>query len=258
MPQFDLSIVIPAYNETGRLSAPVREASRWCRSRRQSFEIVVSDDGSSDGTAELVGQLSVEIPELRLVRSPRNRGKGHAVRLGVRSARGANVLLADADGATPIAELARLEAQIQAGADVAIGSRALRAEGHAVHRRWYRHLIGRTFHAFVRIAGVRGIRDTQCGFKLFRASAAQELFARSRIEGFSFDVEILLLAQRLGYRIAEVPVAWTHQPGSRINLITDSARMAFDLLRLRVSLLGDRVEAAELVPYPERAPKTPS
>ncbi len=240
VPLLDLSIVFPAFNETARLAAPVRDAARWCRARRRTFEIVVSDDGSSDGTAELVEGLRSEVPELRLVRSPVNRGKGHAVRSGVRASLGALVLIADADGATPIAELARLEDAIAAGADIAIGSRALRAEGHLVQRRWYRHVFGRGFHALVRLFGVRRIRDTQCGFKLFRAARARELFALSRMNGFSFDVEVLLLAQRLGCTISEIPVAWTHQPGSRINLVTDSARMAWDLLRIRLRLFTEQ------------------
>ena len=237
VPRLDLSLVIPAFNETGRLAEPIREAAYWCRSRGQSFEIIVSDDGSSDGTADLVDRLTRDTPELRLVRSQENRGKGHAVRLGVHAARGELILVADADGATPIAELARLERHIHAGADLAIGSRGLRGEGHTVRRRWYRHLVGRAFHSLVRIVGVRGLKDTQCGFKLFRARAAHELFSRSRVDGFSFDVEILLLAQQLGYQIDEVPVSWTHQPGSRVNLVTDSAHMAFDLARIRLRLL---------------------
>ena len=228
------SLVIPAFNEVDRLRPPLERAVEWLRDRGRPFEIIVSDDGSSDGTTGLVERLRTEIPELRLVRSPVNRGKGHAVRIGVATASGSLVLLADADGATPIDQLVLLEAAIDAGADVAIGSRA-----HAdnVERRWYRHLIGRSFHLLVRLFGTRGIRDTQCGFKLFTASSAKDLFSRARINGFSFDVEILLLAQRLGHRIAEVPVAWVHQPGSRINLVTDSMRMALDLIVIRVRAL---------------------
>ncbi len=249
MPPLDYSVVIPAFKETARLAGPLRATAKWFRAQRKSFEIIVSDDGSRDGTAALVEHLRQEIPELRLVGAPVNRGKGHAVRLGVRSAMGAVVLVADADGATPIAEVAVLEAALR-GADLAIGSRAL---GGHVERRWYRHLIGRGFHALVRLFGVRGIRDTQCGFKLFTAGVARELFTRARVNRFSFDVEILLLAQRLGYRIAEVPVDWTHQPGSRINLVTDSARMAFDLVRIRFRLLTERIEAVATPSDPRRA-----
>ena len=229
------SLVIPAFNEVERLRPPLERSVEWLRGRGRPFEIIISDDGSRDGTASLVERLQMEMPELRLVRSPVNRGKGHAVRIGVEAASGSLVLLADADGSTPIDQLVLLEAAIDAGADVAIGSRA-----HAdnVERRWYRHVVGRSFHLLVRLFGIRGIADTQCGFKLFTAGSAKDLFSRARINGFSFDVEILLLAQGLGYRIAEVPVAWVHQPGSRINLVTDSMRMALDLIRIRARLLG--------------------
>jgi dolichyl-phosphate beta-glucosyltransferase len=234
MPAPHYSLVVPAFNEVPRLGPPLRRTVEWLRARQKPFEILVSDDGSTDGTAELVEKLKNEIPELRLVRSAENRGKGHAVRMGVRAANGALILLADADGATPIDQLALLESAIENGADIAIGSRSHR--GH-VERRWYRHLIGRCFHLLVRLSGARGFKDTQCGFKLFTASAARDLFSRARTDRFSFDVEILLLAQRLGYRIVEVPVEWAHQPGSRINLVTDSFRMAIDLVAIRIRLL---------------------
>lgn len=229
------SLVVPAFNEVSRLGPPLRRTVEWLRARQRPFEILVSDDGSTDGTDLLVDKLKNEIPELRLVRSAGNRGKGHAVRIGVRAATGALILLADADGATPIDQLALLEGAIENGADIAIGSRSHR--GH-VERRWYRHLIGRCFHLLVRLSvGTRGIKDTQCGFKLFTSSAARDLFSRARTDRFSFDIEILLLAHRLGYRIVEVPVEWVHQPGSRINLVTDSLRMAIDLVAIRIRLL---------------------
>jgi len=250
MPSLDYSAVIPAYNETARLAAPLRAMAAWFRAQRKSFEIIVSDDGSSDGTAALVEEMRQDIPELRLVKSPVNRGKGHAVRIGVLAANGALVLVADADGATPIEETAALEAAL-AGADLAVGSRAM---GGHVERRWYRHIIGRGFHALVHLFGVRGIRDTQCGFKLFKSAVARDLFALARMNGFSFDVEILLLAQRRGYQIAEVSVDWTHQAGSRINLVTDSVRMALDLVRIRARLLTERIETVVSSSDPQQLP----
>jgi len=250
MPSLDYSAVIPAYNETARLAAPLRAMAAWFRAQRKSFEIIVSDDGSSDGTAALVEEMRQDIPELRLVKSPVNRGKGHAVRIGVLAANGALVLVADADGATPIEETAALEAAL-ASADLAVGSRAM---GGHVERRWYRHIIGRGFHALVHLFGVRGIRDTQCGFKLFKSAVARDLFALARMNGFSFDVEILLLAQRRGYQIAEVSVDWTHQAGSRINLVTDSVRMAMDLVRIRARLLTERIETVVSSSDPQQLP----
>jgi dolichyl-phosphate beta-glucosyltransferase len=137
-------------------------------------------------------------------------------------------------------ELERLDRAIAAGADIAIGSRALTADGVRLDVRWYRRAIGWVFRAFVGLLGTRGIGDTQCGFKLFKGSVARDLFSRSRVDGFAFDVEILMLAQRQGLSIAEVPVNWAHQDGSRINLATDSLRMLRDLVKIRVGVILDR------------------
>ena len=240
MPAPTLSIVIPAFNEEGRLAPTVRGAVACVRERGTEAEVIVVDDGSRDGTSALVQRLAAELPEVRLVRLAANHGKGYAVRSGVLNAKGELVLFADADGATPWDQLSRLEAAIASGADVAIGSRALGSAETHVQARWYRRLIGRTFHAFVELLTVRGFRDTQCGFKLFRGPVAQDLFARMRMDGFSFDVEVLLMALRGGYRVAEVPVNWVHQPGSRVSLVRDSLRMLRDLFVIRGRVLrGD-------------------
>jgi len=177
--------------------------------------------------------LGEEFSEVRLFRLPRNRGKGHAVRAGIVNSLGRLVLFADADGATPIQEVESLDAAIAIGADVAIGSRALQNTGVRVKAKLYRRVIGRSFHLLVELLTVRGIADTQCGFKLFRADVAQDLFSRTRMDGFSFDVEVLMMARRRGYQVAEVPVNWTHQPGSRVNLLVDSFAMALDLVTIR-------------------------
>jgi dolichyl-phosphate beta-glucosyltransferase len=181
----------------------------------------------------VVETLAATYPELRLIRLADNRGKGYAVRTGIVNSRGNQILFADADGATPIAELERLEAAIAAGADVASGSRAAHASDDTVDARPLRRFMGRTFHRLVEGLTVRGILDTQCGFKLFRGPVAHALFSRMRMSGFSFDVEVLMMAQGQGYRITEVPVNWTHQPGSKVNLVSDSARMAWDLFTIR-------------------------
>jgi len=245
----ELSVIVPAFDEESRLAPMAREAVAHLRARRRSFELIVVDDGSTDGTARLVARLAEECREVRLIRLASNSGKGYAVRTGVVNARGRLVLFADADGATPFAELDRLEQALAAGADVAIGSRARLAAGVQVKAKLYRHLMGRTFHALVRMLTVRGIADTQCGFKLFRGEVAQELFSRMRMKGFSFDVEVLMMAQRRGYRIAEVPVNWTHQPGSRVRLAADSARMACDLVRIRANLLSGEYQAPHLAAW---------
>jgi dolichyl-phosphate beta-glucosyltransferase len=170
------------------------------------------------------------------------------------NSRGARILFADADGSTPIAEIVRLDAALDAGADLAIGSRVASGEGVQVQARLYRRLIGRAFHLLVRLLTVHGIQDTQCGFKLFRGAAAHHLFSRMRMDGFSFDVEVLLMAQRPGYGISEVPVNWVHKPGSRVSLVRDSLRMARDLLIMRSLLWRGKYEQPHLAPTYEVIP----
>lgn len=251
MPNPTLSIVIPAFNEEARLAPTVRAAVGLVRSRGVAGEVIVVDDGSRDGTSALVQRLAAELPEVRLVRLAANHGKGYAVRSGVLNATGELVLFADADGATPWSELARLEAAVARGAEVAIGSRALAAADTRVEARWYRRVMGRAFHRLVELLTVRGFHDTQCGFKLFRGAVAQDLFARMRMNGFIFDVELLLMAERGGHRVAEVPVNWVHQPGSRVSLVRDSLRMARDLFVIRANALRgeyDRPHVAVVAP----------
>ena len=245
----DLSIVIPAYNEETRIAPTVRAIVAYCRARSRAFELILVDDGSRDGTTSVGRLLSEEFAELRVIRLAANHGKGYAVRTGVVNAMGRLVLFADADGATPIGEIERLEDGLALGADVAIGSRAIRAEGIRVEAKLYRHLIGRTFHQLVRWLADVSVQDTQCGFKLFRASVAQDLFSRMRMNGFSFDVEVLVIARRRGYRVVEVPVNWVHQPGSKVRLTLDSVRMAADLFRIRTYWLRGEYDAPHLTPW---------
>jgi dolichyl-phosphate beta-glucosyltransferase len=235
--------VIPAYNEELRLERTVRDAVEYFRSTRRSFELIVVDDGSRDETSALVRRLSDQLSEVRLIRLAANHGKGYAVRSGVVNSLGRRVLFADADGATPFPEIERLQAALEAGADLAVGSRALQAQGVKVKAKLYRHLIGRIFHWLVESLTVKGVKDTQCGFKLFRATVAHDLFSRMRMNGFSFDVEVLVMAKRQGYRIAEVPVNWVHQPGSKVRLTVDSLHMAADLVRIRAHCMRGEYEA---------------
>ena len=247
-PEPDLSIVVPAFNEEDRLEPTLRSYLGYCRATARSVELIVVDDGSVDGTSHRVEQLAGEFPELRLIRLAENRGKGFAVRSGVVNARGRRVLFADADGATPINEIERLEAALHDRNDVAIGSRAIAARDVRVNAKLYRRIIGRVFHGMVETLTVRGIRDTQCGFKLFRGPVAHDLFSRMRMRGFSFDVELLMMAQRRGYRIAEVPVNWTHQPGSKVNLALDSMLMMRDLFIIRGRYFRGEYNAPHLSP----------
>jgi dolichyl-phosphate beta-glucosyltransferase len=242
----EISVIIPAYNEQDRIAPTLRSVSRYFRTRGTSVEIIVVDDGSRDGTSDMVTEMSAEMGELRLIRLAANSGKGCAVRTGVVNALGGRIVFADADGATPIEEIVRLEAALDAGADVAIGSRAKHQDGVRVKAKLYRRVMGRAYHALVSLLTVSGIEDTQCGFKLFQAPVAQDLFCRMRMNGFSFDVEVLMMAQRGGYSIAEVPVNWTHQPGSRVNLVTDSVRMARDLFVIQSHALRGHYDQPHL------------
>jgi len=243
----ELSVVVPAYNEERRLGRTLAEIVGYLRSRRVAFELIVVDDGSRDGTSALTRELAGVHSELRLIRLPENCGKGYAVRTGVVNARGARVLFADADGATPVAELERLEGAL-ATADIAIGSRALAGSGVRVEARWYRRIIGRVFHALVSGLTVSGFRDTQCGFKLFDGAVAHDLFSAMRMGGFSFDVELLLMARRRGYRVAEVAVNWMHQPGSQVRLVRDSLRMGRDLFIIRSNALRGHYDRPRVAP----------
>jgi len=228
-----LSVVVPAFNEELRLPHALIEMIDLLDSRAIQYEIIVVDDGSRDATCSTVRQFERIRPQVRLIRLPVNRGKGHAVRTGVLNSKGARVLFADADGATPFVELARLEAALDAGADVAIGSRAAASEDTRVRTVLHRRLLGRMFNAWVNAVLLPQVADTQCGFKLFTRRAAQFLFGRQQSERFSFDVELLYLARRAGIRVQEVAVNWNNIPGSKVNLVVDAARMLRDVVVFR-------------------------
>ncbi len=230
-----LSVVIPAYNETRRIGPYLEAITAYLGRRGLSYELLVVDDGSRDDTAALVEQAGAQNSRIRLIRLPRNTGKGAAVRAGMQAARGGLRLFADADGATPIQELERLEAAIKDGADLAIGSRTLasRDSRYQVKARLHRTLLGNLFNRIVRHLGIQHIHDTQCGFKLFRQAVAQDLFSVARIDGYGFDLELLHVARRRGYRLAEVPINWSDQPGSKVLVIRDGLAMLREMLAVR-------------------------
>lgn len=227
------SVVIPAYNEEQRLPACLREIIPYFRDRREAYEIIVVDDGSHDETVNVVERFQVATPSVRLIKLIENRGKGCAVRTGMLEAKGVLCLFTDADGATPIRELERLERAIADGADIAIGSRTMRDPTRTVQARVFRKISGSVFNIAVRGLGVTGITDTQCGFKLFRAPVARALFSTLKCDGFSFDVELLFLGQRWKYRIDEVPIHWTEQAGSKVRVVRDGRRMIYDIWTVR-------------------------
>jgi dolichyl-phosphate beta-glucosyltransferase len=232
-----LSVVIPAFNEEARLVGTLARVLDYLHGRREPFEVIVVDDGSSDDTAGAARRAAAAAGgAVRVVANVRNRGKGFSVRRGVEESRGEFILFSDADLSTPIEDVERLfAALLEGGCDIAIGSRAMKGSDVRVHQPWYREAMGKTFNKLVRLLVLRGFRDTQCGFKLFRAPAARDIFRLQRVERFSFDVEALYLARRRGYRVAEVPVTWYNSPSSRVSIVRDSARMFLDVLRIRLN-----------------------
>lgn len=231
-----LSIIVPAYNEASRIGGSLAEILRFAESRPGGAEVIVVDDGSSDATADLVESYRARAGEvLKLIRHPRNLGKGAAVRTGFEASGGEIVLFTDADLSAPVAEAPRLIEPIAAGEyDVVIGSRALDPSRIEKHQTWVRQTMGRTFNRLVRLWTGLGIRDTQCGFKAYRRRAMAPVFAAQRVNGFAFDVELLYLATRLGLRILEIPVTWNHVGDSRVSLVADSGAMLVELMRIRV------------------------
>jgi len=230
------SVVIPAFNEARRLPRYLAEIVTYFDGCNEPYEVLVADDGSTDGTAEAVAATARGHPAVCVLRHGRNEGKGAAVRRGMLAARGEYRLFADADGATPILELKRLEAALRAGAHIAIGSRGLADPSVSVVASPHRVLAGRTFSWIVRRLGLPRVIDSQCGFKAFTAPAAADLFGRLRTSGFGFDVELLLLAQAAGYRVMEVAVNWTDQPGSKVRVLGNGPGMLMQVATARLRM----------------------
>ena len=228
-----LSVVVPAYNEERRLPPTLIDMIDFLDAHVPSYEIIVVDDGSRDHTVDVVRKFEKIRSNIKLIRLARNMGKGHAVRLGVLNAHGARIVFADADGATPIEELPKLNAAMDNGAAIAIGSRAVASTTTTVHTTWLRKYPGRIFNFFVNSVVLPGIADTQCGFKMFSKESARSIFPHQTADRFSFDVEVLYIAKRLGLSIAEVPVNWTNVPGSKVNVIWDGLKMLRDIFIFR-------------------------
>ncbi len=236
-----LSLIIPAYNEAGRIGPSIEKAFRYFEGQDYDVEIIVVDDGSNDGTAKSVQQAfdhkpnSLERVTSRFIPLGSNMGKGAAVKRGMLEATGKVRIFTDADFSTPITQVAKIIPLIASGEfDVVIGSRA--AEGRALvkkHQPWYREMMGRFYNVLVQLFVFRGIKDTQCGFKGFSDHAAQILFSKQQVTGFSFDVEVLYLARRSGYRIHEVAVEWYNDERTTVGALSDSAKMFWELLRIR-------------------------
>lgn len=232
-----LSVVIPIFNEERRLHTLLdglrTDADRVCAALDlELLEVIAVDDGSTDRTAELLAGFDALGERFRVLRFPRNRGKGAAVRDGMLVARGDLALMSDADLSTPLEELGLLLGAVRAGADIAIGSRALDRSKVLVHQPLYRELMGRVFNRLLRRVTRLPWRDTQCGFKLFRLEGTIRLFELQRVEGFAFDAELLVNARRLGLEVNEIPVRWIDDPDTHVGLVSSSAQMALDTLRI--------------------------
>jgi dolichyl-phosphate beta-glucosyltransferase len=227
-----LAVVIPAYNEEPRIERSLERVREYLSGQGYSWSVLVVSDGSTDATPDIAARFASNDPRFAVNAYTPNQGKGCAVRTGMIEAEADWLLLCDADLAAPIEEVEKLFA---AGKPVAIGSRPLRESKLEVRQPWWRELAGRAFNAAVQLLAIRGIKDTQCGFKLFRRDAAKEIFPRCRLNGYGYDFEALMLAQRLGHEIAEVPIRWAHQEGSKVRLLRDGLRMLRDLVLLRLT-----------------------
>jgi dolichyl-phosphate beta-glucosyltransferase len=244
------SIVIPAYNEGERLAPTLEKVLAYVRQQGWDAEVIVVNDGSRDNTAELVRSFAAKDSMVRLVENPGNRGKGYAVRNGMLNARGDVVVFSDADLSSPIEEMPKLLAALAAGADIAIGSRWLRAELQTQRQSLHRQLFGRVFNALNRIILGLRFKDTQCGFKAFTRRAAQTILPLQRIERWGFDPEILFLAGKFGFRVEEVAVRWGHSGDTRIHPVLDGARMFQEMVRIRWYDLTGKYDHGSAVAVP--------
>jgi dolichyl-phosphate beta-glucosyltransferase len=257
------SIVIPAYNEGARLGPTLEKVLAYVHSQHWDAEVIVVNDGSRDNTAEIIRAFAAKNLILRLVENPGNRGKGYSVRNGMLNARGRVVLFSDADLSSPIEEAPKLFAALDAGADIAIGSRWLRAETQTQRQPLHRQIFGRIFNLLLRLTLGLKFKDTQCGFKAFKQPAVQAIFPLQKIERWGFDPEILFLARKLGFKVQEVPVAWGHSGDARIHPLIDGSKMFMEMLRIRWNSLSgeyDRhhppvAQAGESIPS-GRGPRT--
>jgi len=228
-----ISIVIPAYNEEKRIGSALSKISEYMRLRKDDYEILVVDDGSKDNTKSVVFDHIKKDKNIKYIANPGNKGKGYAVRNGMLNSSMDFVLFSDADLSTPIEELGSF-LQYTDDFDVIIASRNMK-ESNVVKQPIYRRLPGKIFPLFVNLLAVRGIKDTQCGFKLFSRDAAHKIFHLQHLHGFAFDVEVLFIARKLGLKIKEVPVTWRNDADSKVHVVRDSGRMLAELVKIRMN-----------------------
>lgn len=226
---------MPAYNEEARLPISLPVIHQYLGAHFQRFELIVVDDGSTDATASSVNMFARDLPHLRLLQLGKNSGKGAAVRAGMLVAAGVYVLFSDADLSTPIEEMENVLTHLRTGADVVIGSRDLPDSKIQRHQNLLRETMGKTFNLIVRRLSGLMFADTQCGFKCYRREAAQAIFRRTVINGFAFDVETLVIARTLGFRIVEMPVRWVNSPNSKVQILRHPAEMIVEVIQVRLN-----------------------
>jgi len=229
-----LSIIIPAYNEEKRLGDSLEKIYNFLKDKNFNYEIIVIDDNSTDSTSK-VASLSIlnQNNRMKILNNPKNTGKGYSIKRGIMEAKGEYILFSDADLSTPIEEIEKLLPIVQSEYDIAIGSRGISGAEIKIHQPFYREYMGKIFNKLVHIFAIKGIKDTQCGFKLFKRSAAKTIAPKLKINGFAFDVEMLYLAEKLGFKIKEVPVIWINSFTSKVNPLYDSLKMFIELLNIR-------------------------
>lgn len=232
----DISIVFPAYNEAKRIESTIVKVNSFLKKHFKEYEIIVVDDCSSDNTSTIVSRFD----HVRVLCNKKNMGKGYSVKKGIMNAKYSLVLFSDSDLATPIEELEKFLKYIDDGYDIVIASRNLKGSDIKVKQPFYRQLMGKTFPFFVNLIAVGGFKDTQCGFKLFKTPAAKRIFSLQKLNGFSFDVEILFIAKKLGYKIKEAPVVWIDKAGSKVSPLKHSIKMFLDLFRIRLNSVFGR------------------
>lgn len=241
-PKVSISVVIPAFEEEPRIPDTIRRIHEYLTKRSGEFEIIVVDDGSSDKTADVVESLGKALGNIRLKRNSVNKGKGFSVRKGILSSMYTLVLLSDADLSSPIEELEKLLPYYYEGFDIIIGSRGLKESDIVKRQPWYRERMGKIFNLIVRIVVLDDFKDTQCGFKAFKGAVAQNIFKLCRVDGFCFDVEMLFIAQKMGYRIKEVPIKWINSPSSRVRILRDSFRMLVDIFVIKLKMYASHAD----------------
>jgi dolichyl-phosphate beta-glucosyltransferase len=228
-----ISIIIPAYNESGRILPTLNRIDEYFKDRFKCFEIIVVNDGSTDNIDDLVLKANERTAYIKYLGYNVNKGKGYAIRQGVNISAGDIIVVSDADLSTPIEDVEKLLVQYDNGYDIIIGSRALEESDIVVRQPWWRVLMGKIFNRFVRFLLLEEFKDTQCGFKLFKGDIGRKIFKHATVDRFAFDVEILCLAKKAGYRIKEVPIRWVNSPDSKVKPIKDSLQMLKDLVKIR-------------------------